>query len=71
MIAGGLAFAAGVRPRLAAAMLAGTLVPATLVQHTFWKLQDPEERTAQRVQFYKNLAIFGGAILVAAGPNVG
>jgi uncharacterized membrane protein YphA (DoxX/SURF4 family) len=69
MLVGGLAIVAGFRPRMAAGILAGTIVPATIMPHAFWKLEDPEARQAQRVQFYKNVAIFGGAMLAAAAPE--
>ena len=64
MLAAGTALALGVWPRLAAAVLAGTLVPTTLAGHPYWKLEDPAARRQQRVHFFKNLGLFGGALLV-------
>jgi putative oxidoreductase len=59
---GGL-LALGIAPRLSALALAGSLIPTTLAGHSYWKLEDPAERRAQRVQFHKNMALIGGLLL--------
>jgi putative oxidoreductase len=64
MLAAGVALALGVWPRLAAGVLAGTLVPTTLAGHPYWQLDDPAARRQQRTHFFKNLGLFGGALLV-------
>ena len=64
MLAAGTALALGVFPRLAAGVLAGTLVPTTLAGHPYWRLDDPAARRQQRIHFFKNLGLFGGALLV-------
>lgn len=62
-ILGGVMLAFGAAPRLAAALLAGTLAPTTLAGHRFWELDDPAERAGQQIQFLKNLSMFGGLLL--------
>jgi putative oxidoreductase len=64
MLAAGTALALGVLPRLAAAVLAGTIVPTTLAGHPYWRLDDPATRRQQRTHFFKNLGLLGGALLV-------
>ena len=66
MLAAGVALALGVWPRLAAATLAGTLVPTTLAGHPYWRMTDPAARRQQRAHFFKNVGMFGGALLVLA-----
>jgi putative oxidoreductase len=66
MLAAGVALAIGVWPRLAAAALAGTLVPTTLAGHPYWRMTDPAARRQQRTHFFKNVGLFGGALLVIA-----
>ena len=66
MLAAGVALALGVWPRLAAGVLAGTLVPTTLAGHPYWEVEDPAARRQQRTHFFKNLSVFGGALLVCA-----
>jgi len=64
MLAAGAALALGVWPRLAAAVLAGSLVPTTLAGHPYWQMEDPAMRRQQRIHFFKNVGLFGGALLV-------
>jgi putative oxidoreductase len=64
MLVAGAALAIGVWPRLAAAALAGTVVPTTLAGHPYWRITDPAVRRQQRTHFYKNVGLFGGALLV-------
>jgi uncharacterized membrane protein YphA (DoxX/SURF4 family) len=59
-----VALALGIWPRLAAAVLAGTLVPTTLAGHPYWRIEDPAMRRQQRIHFFKNVGLFGGALLV-------
>jgi putative oxidoreductase len=59
----------GVLPRLAALAIATTLVPTTLAGHRFWQVEDPQERSMQRIQFLKNLTMMGGLLLAVADTN--
>jgi putative oxidoreductase len=69
LVAGTL-LAIGWLPRLSALALAGTLVPTTVAGHRFWDADNDEERAMQRIQFLKNLCMFGG-LLIAAGDTAG
>lgn len=62
----GLLLAAGKAPRPAAALLAGTLLPATVANHPFWRVSNGTLRHAEQVQFAKNLGLLGGLLLAAA-----
>jgi putative oxidoreductase len=68
-IGAGIAFAAGVFPRMTALVLTGSLVPTTLAWHRFWEIEDPRERAAQQVEFMKNLGLAGGLLLAAADTH--
>lgn len=68
MVVAGGAMALGILPRLAATVLAATLVPTTYAGHPFWTVDDPQQRRLQRVHFFKNLSLFG-ALLVIAGSK--
>ncbi|MFY1635403.1 DoxX family membrane protein [Solwaraspora sp. WMMB335] len=65
-LAAGLLLATGRLTRPAAAVLAASLVPTTIAGHPFWSASDPAERQTHRVQFLKNLGLFGGLLLAAA-----
>jgi len=64
MVVGGILLASGIAPRLAAALLIGTLVPTTYVGHAFWKEENEIGRKNQLTQFFKNLGLLGGLLLV-------
>ncbi|TWP33908.1 DoxX family protein [Leekyejoonella antrihumi] len=63
--AAGVALALGRFPRLSALTLAGSLIPTTYAGHAFWKIDDPAQSKAQRVQFLKNAAMLGGLLLLS------
>ena len=59
----------GIKPRLSALALAGSLIPTTLAGHSFWEMEGGEAK-AHQTQFSKNLAAFGGLLLLlGAGEN--
>jgi uncharacterized membrane protein YphA (DoxX/SURF4 family) len=63
--AGGVLLATNTLTRPAAAALAGSLVPTTLVGHDFWAQDDPAQKANHRSQFLKNLGLLGGLLLAA------
>jgi uncharacterized membrane protein YphA (DoxX/SURF4 family) len=65
MVVAGALLALGKAPRLSALALAGSLVPTTLAGHSYWKVEDPEVRKVQRIQFHKNMALIGGLLFAA------
>jgi putative oxidoreductase len=64
MVIGGALLGLGVAPKLAATTLIGTLVPTTIVGHAFWKEDNEVGRRNQLTQFFKNLGLLGGLLLV-------
>jgi putative oxidoreductase len=62
-LAGGLLLITGHATRPAAAALAASLVPSTVVAHPFWSESDPDKRADQEVQFVKNVGLLGGLLL--------
>ncbi len=70
MIVAGSMLALDIAPKLAAVLLAGALIPTTLVGHPFWNEQDSESRMGQQIHFLKNLAILGGLLTVMAEKKV-
>ncbi|PZR84323.1 MAG: DoxX family protein [Candidatus Aeolococcus gillhamiae] len=74
-VVAGTLLAIGRFPRLAAAALAGSLVPTTYAGHRFWEEEEAADKSRQRVQFLKNLGLLGGLILAAfdhdGAPSLG
>lgn len=73
---GGVLFALGVWADLAALLLAAFLLPTTLIMHRFWGLDDPQMAENQQVNFMKNMALLGAALMAFAffqqyGADVG
>lgn len=62
-VVGGLLLTFGKFPRLAALLLASSIVPTTLAAHRFWEEDDPETKQAQQVHFFKNVSLLGGLLI--------
>jgi putative oxidoreductase len=68
---GGLSVLTGFHTRTGSLLLLLFLVPVTFIMHNFWAVPDPEMAQMQMIHFMKNLALIGGATLLAfygAGP---
>jgi uncharacterized membrane protein YphA (DoxX/SURF4 family) len=66
MAVGALLVLLGVWLDLGALLLAVFLVPTALLMHQFWKETDPMARQNEMVQFQKDLALAGAALLILA-----
>ncbi len=70
-IAGGLSIALGYNARLGAWLIVLFLVPVTFFMHAFWKETDPQMMQMQQVNFFKNIALLGAALMITqfgSGP---
>jgi putative oxidoreductase len=68
-VGAGTLLAMGPLRRLAALVLAGSLIPTTYADHPFWKEVDEDKRAQQQIHFLKNAAMLGGLLLMAAEPR--
>ncbi len=57
---------AGVWGDLGAFILAGFLVLTAVQMHPYWKMQNPEMKQNQHINFWKNISMAGGALALAA-----
>jgi len=62
LIAGGTSILLGVKPKLGAAAIAGFLAGVSPVMHDFWRIEDPNQRMNEMINFSKNMALIGGAL---------
>jgi uncharacterized membrane protein YphA (DoxX/SURF4 family) len=69
MVLAGSTLALGIKPRLSALALAGMMVPTTLAGHRFWEEPPGPGKSAQEVQFLKNVGLIGGLLLFATSPR--
>ena len=70
-LVGGLSVLFGYHARLGALLLVVFLIPVTLYMHNFWSVAEPAASIGQQTHFLKNVAMLGGALLIAyfgAGP---
>jgi len=63
---GGLMIVTGFRTRAAALLMLMFLIAATGISHRFWDYADAAMRRNQESQFFKNLSMFGGYLLLLA-----
>jgi putative oxidoreductase len=66
MAAGALLVLLGIWLDLGALLLVVFLVPTALLMHQFWKETDPMARQNEMVQFQKDLALAGAALVILA-----
>lgn len=68
---GGLSILLGYKAKIGAWLIVAFLVPVSFMMHNFWAVTDPQMRMMQMVNFNKNMAMLGGAFLIAyfgSGP---
>jgi putative oxidoreductase len=63
---GALMVLLGVWGDLGALLLVVFLVPTAVVMHNFWTVSDPQARQLEQIQFNKDIALAGGALVVFA-----
>jgi len=66
---GGLSVLTGTKPRLGLAAIVGFLVPVTLQIHRFWEAEDQKARMSETVNFMKNTALAGAALMLMQIPE--
>lgn len=72
MAIGALMLLLGVWADLGALLLVVFLLPTAFLMHAFWKETDPQNRQVEMIQFNKDLALAGGALMffgLYAGPG--
>lgn len=72
LVIGGLYVALGVYADLGALLLAIFLIVSAFMMHNFWTIQDEQAKQGETINFFKNLALAGAAliILVMVGSGV-
>ncbi|EKX68591.1 DoxX family protein [Streptomyces ipomoeae] len=76
ILVGGLSVLLGVWADLGALLLVVFLVPTAVLMHAFWKETDPQARQMETVQFQKDMALAGAALMLLgfvahAGDDLG
>ena len=64
LIAGGLSILAGAKARQGLATIVAFLIPVSLQMHRFWEETEPQKQMAEMVNFTKNMALVGAALML-------
>ncbi len=70
-LVGGLSILLGYKTKIGAWLIVIFLIPVTIALHNFWAVKDPMAQQMHMAMFMKNVAMLGGALLLAyfgAGP---
>ncbi len=63
---GGLSIILGMFVILGMWLLVLFLLPTTFMMHKFWTISDPQMKSAERVQFMKNIALIGALLMLSS-----
>jgi putative oxidoreductase len=66
LLVGGLMVLLGIWADLGALLLVVFLIPTALLMHAFWKETDPQAKQLEMIQFQKDMALAGAALLIFA-----
>ncbi|MCP3818183.1 DoxX family protein [Streptomyces sp. A3M-1-3] len=66
LVAGGLSVLLGICADLGALLLAVFLVPTAFLMHAFWTETDGQTKQMEMIQFFKDLALAGAALMLVA-----
>jgi putative oxidoreductase len=69
LVTGGLSLLTGVKPKLGASLIGAFLAGVTPQMHDFWRVEDAQQRMGEQINFLKNVALLGGALIAAAIPE--
>ena len=69
LLIGGITIFLGAYIRLGVLALAIFLISVTFMMHNFWKIQDPQMKMGEMVNFMKNMALLGAVLMLLAIPR--
>jgi uncharacterized membrane protein YphA (DoxX/SURF4 family) len=69
MVLGGLSMLTGYKPKLGSAAITAFLAGVTPSIHRFWSEENPQQRQMELINFMKNVALVGGAMMAASRPE--
>ncbi len=69
LVTAGTSIITGTNARRGLALVVAFLVPVSLQMHRFWDAEDPAERQAELINFTKNMALVGAALMMMQIPE--
>jgi uncharacterized membrane protein YphA (DoxX/SURF4 family) len=65
LVAGGALILLGLKVRWGAWLVILFLIPTSFMMHAFWTVSDPQAAQGEMVNFTKNIALVGAALMIA------
>lgn len=69
LLVSGTSVVLGFRPEVGLALIAVFLLGVTPVMHDFWNAADPAQRLGDMINFQKNAALMGAALMLLSLPR--
>jgi uncharacterized membrane protein YphA (DoxX/SURF4 family) len=69
LLLGGLSVVLGIYPVVGVVLMIAFLLPVSLMMHNFWKVEDPQLRMNDKINFLKNIALLGAILMLLALPS--
>ena len=69
LLIGGLSIITGYRPFVGVMALVLFFLPVTFMMHSFWAISEPMAKMTELVNFTKNMALMGSALMFLAIPR--
>lgn len=69
LLVGGLSLITGYQPFIGVIAIVLFFLPVTFMMHNFWAASEPMEKMSQLVNFTKNMALMGSALMFLAIPR--
>ncbi len=69
LLGGGLSILLGYYPKIGVLLLLMFFIPVTFIMHNFWAYTEPMQRMAQSINFMKNMALLGSALMFLMIPE--
>jgi len=69
LLIGGLTIITGFQPTIGIVALVLFYLPVTFMMFPFWKVQDQMAKTDEMINFMKNIALMGSALMLLAIPQ--
>ncbi|RIK34974.1 MAG: DoxX family protein [Chloroflexi bacterium] len=69
LLIGGLSILLGFYPLIGVLAIVLFYLPVSLMMHNFWTVEDPQSKQMEMIQFMKNMALMGSALMFLAIPR--
>jgi uncharacterized membrane protein YphA (DoxX/SURF4 family) len=69
ILLGGLSILLGAYPIVGIILILAFLIPVSFIMHNFWAVEDQQMKMADMINFTKNMALVGAALMFLAIPR--